>query len=103
MIEHLPSSHSLLATTCPINEKWLKTGSRRDSVPKSDRFNRSKVWFTEPRHGLYVHVWHKNTGEEMFALCQPNSYRYAGGRLNIKMSSCQYRDPHVKDLTQKSP
>ena len=27
----------------------------------------------------------------------------AGGHLNIKMSSCQYRDPHVKDKTVSQP
>ena len=26
-----------------------------------------------------------------------------GGRLNIKMSSYQYRDPHVKDKTVSRP
>ena len=28
---------------------------------------------------------------------------YAGGRLNIKMSSYQYRDQHVKDKTVSRP
>ena len=27
----------------------------------------------------------------------------SGGRLNIKMSSYQYRDPHVKDKTVSRP
>ena len=42
-----------------------------------------------------IHFWTWCSGDVHVIVM----YWKAGGRLNIKMSSCQYRDPHVKDKT----
>ena len=38
-----------------------------------------------------------------WAIVDSNIKRHQGGRLNIKMSSYQYRDIHVKDKTVSRP
>ena len=59
-------------------------------------------------HGLNVphsSLLH-NTQRETEPIIFTDKYKYfmhPGGRLNIKISSCQYRDPHVKDKTVSRP
>ena len=81
--------HALISKPMEVNA-WMS------------KYTLQKVWhaitYTCPNRKQYI-----NKSNHVIAQMPVKQFWRTGGRFNIKMSSYQYRDPHVKDKTVSRP